>query len=288
MRENRLEFSDWPMFDRVMSDEELCRGILEAILASPVSRIEYVVTEHELRPSFASRGVRLDAFVKAEGEIYDIEMQTTNKGQLGRRLRYYQGSIDTLSLNRGAEYRSLPPCFIIFICTCDPFGRGLPVYTWDVRCLEDGEVPLGHGFTWIVLSAPAWSSLPEGPLRNLLHYTMTGDAGDDSLALRIEAAVARANDDEEWRREKVQMLTFEEDMEIQMRIAIDEGLEKGMQEGLQKGMQKGMQEGMQKGENLMGELVAALLAEGRTDDAYRAATDPAVRAQFFQEFNLAC
>ena len=158
MKDRMLEFCDWPMFDRIMMDASLCREVLEVILDRPVSQVEHVIAERDIRPSFASHGVRLDAFVQTDNEVYDIEMQTSRKGKLGRRLRYYQGSIDTLSLHRGEEYEKLPPCFIIFICTCDPFGCSLPVYTFDMTCAESDGVVLDHGFTWIVLSAPAWRS----------------------------------------------------------------------------------------------------------------------------------
>ena len=75
-----------------------------------------------------------------------------------------------------------------------------------------------HGFTWIVLAAPAWDRLPPGRLRNLLHYIATGEAGDDRFATKLAAAVRAANGDEAWRKEKMALLTFEEDMEIQRRM----------------------------------------------------------------------
>ena len=40
MKEDELEFSDWPMFDLLMTDEELCRRLLEVVLDAPVSKIE--------------------------------------------------------------------------------------------------------------------------------------------------------------------------------------------------------------------------------------------------------
>ena len=44
MKENELEFSDWPMFDLLMTNEELCRELLEVVLNAPVSNIEYIST----------------------------------------------------------------------------------------------------------------------------------------------------------------------------------------------------------------------------------------------------
>lgn len=215
---------------------------------------------------------------KAGNEVYDIEMQTTNKGDLGRRLRYYQSSIDTASLRCGAGYESLPMCFIIFICKHDAFGRGLPVYTLDVVCAEAGERVTEHGFKWIVLSASHWKEMPDGKLRNLLHYVMTGKVGDDDLSRKIDAAVSRANDDEVWRREKMELLTWEEDMEIQKRIAIRDGLAEGRAEG--------RAEGVVEGESRFAALVVALTEAGRSEDIQRAAVDAGVRAELLMEFGI--
>ena len=218
MKENELEFSDWPMFDLLMTNEELCRELLEVVLDAPVSNIEYIIAENDIRPTLTNHGVRLDAYVKTENEVCNIEMQTVKRAKLGRRLRFYQGAMDTLALRRGEHYGNLPPCYIVFICLHDPFNAGLPVYTLNVKCQENTSVKTDHGFTWIVLAAPAWDRLPPGRLRNLLHYISTGEAGDDRFATKLAAAVRAANGDEAWRKEKMALLTFEEDMEIQRRM----------------------------------------------------------------------
>ena len=218
MKENELEFSDWPMFDLLMTNEELCRELLEVVLDAPVSNIEYIIAENDIRPTLTNHGVRLDAYVKTENEVCNIEMQTVKRAKLGRRLRFYQGAMDTLALRRGEHYGNLPPCYIVFICLHDPFNAGLPVYTLNVKCQENTSVKTDHGFTWIVLAAPAWDRLPPGRLRNLLHYIATGEAGDDRFATKLAAAVRAANGDEAWRKEKMALLTFEEDMEIQRRM----------------------------------------------------------------------
>ena len=218
MKENELEFSDWPMFDLLMTNEELCRELLEVVLNAPVSNIEYIIAENDIRPTLTNHGVRLDAYVKTENEVCNIEMQTVKRAKLGRRLRFYQGAMDTLALRRGEHYGNLPPCYIVFICLHDPFNAGLPVYTLNVKCQENTSVKTDHGFTWIVLAAPAWDRLPPGRLRNLLHYISTGEAGDDRFATKLAAAVRAANGDEAWRKEKMALLTFEEDMESQRRM----------------------------------------------------------------------
>ena len=246
MKENELEFSDWPMFDLLMTNEELCRELLEVVLDAPVSNIEYIIAENDIRPTLTNHGVRLDAYVKTENEVYNIEMQTVKRTKLGRRLRFYQGAMDTLTLRRGEHYGNLPPCYIVFICLHDPFNAGLPVYTLNVKCQENTSVKTDHGFTWIVLAAPAWDRLPPGRLRNLLHYISTGEAGDDRFATKLAAAVRAANGDEAWRKEKMALLTFEEDMEIQRRMLEEDREDFEIQKRTLEEQQRALEEDLEK------------------------------------------
>lgn len=263
-------------------------------LLESIADIEYIVTEDDVRPTLTNHGVRLDAFVKTKNEIYDIEMQTTKREDLGRRMRYYQGALDTLTLRKGEGYEELPPCIIIFICMHDPFDEGLPVYTLDVNCLEKPSARIGHGFLWKALSAPAWGKLPEGRLRNLLHYVWTGEAGEDPLMGQLAVAVKKANKNENWRKEKMALLTFEEDMEIQRRIAEKKGQERGQIIGLQMGLEQGLAEGREQGlaegraeaASEVASLMALLLGAERLDDARRAAVDESYRDELMREFGV--
>lgn len=246
MKENELEFSDWPMFDLLMTNEELCRELLEVVLDAPVSNIEYIIAENDIRPTLTNHGVRLDAYVKTENEVCNIEMQTVKRAKLGRRLRFYQGAMDTLALRRGEHYGNLPPCYIVFICLHDPFNAGLPVYTLNVKCQENTSVETDHGFTWVVLAASAWDRLPPGRLRNLLHYISTGEAGDDRFATKLAAAVRAANGDEAWRKEKMALLTFEEDMEIQRRMLEEDREDFEIQKRTLEEQQRALEEDLEK------------------------------------------
>ena len=216
------------------------------------------------------------------------------------------------------QYQELPPCIIIFICMHDPFDEGLPVYTLDVNCLEKPSARIGHGFLWKALSAPAWDKLPEGRLQNLLHYVWTGEAGEDPLTGQLAVAVKKANKNENWRKEKMALLTFEEDMEIQRRIAEKKGQERGQIIGLQMGLEQGLAEGLEQGlaegrEHGLAEgreqglaegreqglaegraeaasevasLMALLLGAERLDDARRAAVDESYRDELMREFGI--
>lgn len=139
---------------------------------------------------------------------------------------------------------------------------------------NDNELKIEHGFQWIVLSAPAWAALPPGRLRNLLHYVMTGEPNGDGFTERLAAAVSKANENELWRREKMEMLTFEEDLEIQKAIAVAEARAAARAEAIAETEEK------------FASLANALLAAGREGDVVRAATDPKIREALYREFDL--
>ena len=86
------------------------------------------------------------------------------------------------------------------------------------------------------------------------------EAGEDPLMGQLAVAVKKANKNENWRKEKMALLTFEEDMEIQRRIAEKKGQERGQIIGLQMGLEQGLAEGREQG---LAEGLEQGLAEGR-------------------------
>ena len=68
-----------PVFDMVMRDAGLCRRFIERVLGVEIGHIEYHAVEHALEPALDARGVRLDAFLKGTGAVYNIEMQASSE-----------------------------------------------------------------------------------------------------------------------------------------------------------------------------------------------------------------
>ena len=66
-------------------------------------------------------------------------MQTVSNLPLGKRARYYQSNMDLDCLEKGADYKALKKCYVIFICTFDYFKKDAPVYfsvrgMWKKAC----------------------------------------------------------------------------------------------------------------------------------------------------------
>ena len=90
-----------------------------------------------------------------EGRVYDIEMQCSNspRNDLAKRSRFYQSLIDGELLDKGKPYEELNPSYVIFICSFDPFHRGLPIYTFTHCCNEDNGVQLKDEETRMFLNS---------------------------------------------------------------------------------------------------------------------------------------
>ena len=90
-------FTEDKIFGWVMENEEFCLYVLRIIL--PFLEIKEIV-EFNKQDSLGndqreSKDIRLDIkVVDKNGRIFDIEMQTSPSKYLGRRLRYYQSTID--------------------------------------------------------------------------------------------------------------------------------------------------------------------------------------------------
>ena len=72
------------------------------------------------KEGYQSHGIRLDLYVQdSEGRIFNVEVQTSSKKNLPKRMRYYQSVIDVHLLAPGVDYLSLRKSFVIFICNYD-------------------------------------------------------------------------------------------------------------------------------------------------------------------------
>ena len=141
-----LNLCDDFLFYHVMQEPELVIQLLELVLDLPgkIEKVEYLEREKTLKSGYTGKGVRLDVYVRTDNlTVYNIEIQQKKKRAIGKRSRKYQSSIDMEILKKGEDYDKLKPQYIIFICTFDPFDRGLFRYTFGNRCYEDMTLELG-------------------------------------------------------------------------------------------------------------------------------------------------
>ncbi len=290
--ERTLDITNQFMFRRVMQDEAICKGFLEAVLGVRVERIVYHNVEQTIDTKFDLKSVRLDLYLKDEGRVYDVEMQAQPRHALGRRFRYYQSSIDATLLPKGRPYQELSESYIIFLCTYDPFERALPIYTFDRVCVEE-DFALDCAARWMVLNCTAYERACSLEVRNLLQYVENGEVvRGDGLVEAMDAAVREANHDKEWVDMAFSVSTVYEDIEREARYnglqqGLEEGRKEGLEEGRKEGRKEGRAEGVVEGEARLSRLVRELLSADRLADIERVTADVAYRAKLFEEFGIA-
>ena len=185
------------MFNTVMTaNPDLCRRFIEHLLHIRIDRIEQPQSEFSIAADAESRGVRFDVYVTDNGarRVFDLEMQVTNRRNLPERARYYQGIIDESSLKPSENYTELRTSYILFLCLFDPFGRGLPVYTFQNRCDELPSLLLHDRTYKVFYNTKAYTALQQGEERAIFQLLLDGTARSAFTSeLREKMEYARKN-----------------------------------------------------------------------------------------------
>ena len=171
------------LFAAALSDPDTCRIVLEIIFGRKISKVN-VKSENSIMLSSDARCVRLDINARDEFNVnYDIEAQNSDEGNIVKRSRYYQAEMDVAELKPGDDFQKLPDSYVIFICTFDPFKRGLYRYTFVEKCEEDGE-PLGDGTCKIFFNTKGTNAddVPE----ELIHFLKYFEDSTDKYVSTVE------------------------------------------------------------------------------------------------------
>ena len=236
----KIEFTNDFMFRRVMEDPKICKRMLEILLDIKIDHIENLTPEFTLQNVYNGRGVRLDVYLKDSTRVFDVEMQTSVKGDEGLRARYYQSEMDMKILKRGESYRKLKESYVIFLCTKDPFGEGLPIYTFKNLCIQDNSIKLDDRTFKYFFNASAADKINDNEeVKNLLSYIST-NVPQSAFTKEIEEEVEASSNDAEWRKG---LMTFEMILEEKKEEGFAQGIEKGREEGISQGIEKGIAQG---------------------------------------------
>lgn len=170
---DELTFTDDGMFQAVMHDPTICAELVERLLHIHVKQINYPKLEKQIAPFYTSKGIRLDVYLKDEDKVIDIEIQNYPQDALGKRTRYYSAMIDMDNLMKGQDYTELKDSYILFICKEDPFhdenniSYGLPCYSFQNSCIEDGKVKLHDNSFKVIYNASAYVKKNSGGITPL-------------------------------------------------------------------------------------------------------------------------
>ena len=189
------------IFYKVMRDHiPACQKLIEMLLNIKIQHIE-LHTEEVIEIDFDTKGIRLDVYVTDTGKLFDLELQVANTRELPERARYYAASMAVDSLKSGQEYKELSDSHVIFICMEDIFENGLPVYTFENICLEDGKTKLNdRDYKHFFIAPTCAKLLKDEEIKSFFDFLVTG-IPSNSFTKELEGYVAEAKQNHNYKRQ---------------------------------------------------------------------------------------
>ena len=224
----KLNLSDYFLFNKVMQDEEILRLLLEKILKFPIKKVVLVQYQRVMEIDPGAHGIRLDVYANdSAGTRYSVEMQKRNEYNIGKRGRYYLSIMDLDQLEKGANYNQLKSTFIIFICLFDPFHRQRQKYTFERKCIEVDDLSLNDESRIVVLTNYDDSN-GDTDIEKFVRYivsstTETADSLDSELVTRIHERVLKVKNNREL---EVEFVKLRERDEANYKAGFEEGIRK--------------------------------------------------------------
>ena len=129
----------------------------------------------------------------------------------------------------------LKDSYVIFICMKDPFGKALPVYTFENTCREDTELFLADKTAKVFYNASAYGKETDDELHALLQYLCKKQA-TSNFTKNIDELVETTRQNEKFRSLYMLLNIHEDDLRM---TGEKIGFEKGIRKGIQKGFTQG-------------------------------------------------
>ncbi|MBQ5471558.1 MAG: Rpn family recombination-promoting nuclease/putative transposase [Treponema sp.] len=231
---DELTFADNFLFCKILeTNPDLCKQIIELLLDIQIDHLEIPQSELAMQEAIDSKSVRFDVFTKNDKQIFDLEIQTTQKTNLPQRARYYQSIIDVDNLNKGTNYSKLKHTYVIFICTKDIFSKGFPVYFFENICREDNSLKLKDKTYKVFFNASAYAKIENKELREFFKFLL-GKEATTSLTKTLADKVDIAKKNSTWRHLYMTwQQTIDEEVEAIVESIVKDACEKASQKSIE-------------------------------------------------------
>ena len=239
----KFPFSNQTIFAMVMNDEGRCKAFLERIFPDKkvsgikLSQNSFVEEENSARAEAEKmilntpfyKSVRLGVLFEGDQSWYDIEFQSENTDDIPKRARYYHSMIDTHILEPGEAYARLKPCYVIFLCRFDLFGKGKAVYQFQNYDIKNRLLLGDESYTIVLNSKAEAGSIPK-ELEALFSYINEGkvNPGRDDFIDEVHQKVLELNGDEKL----MGVMTLEMDRRMREDWAEERGRHEGLDQGI--------------------------------------------------------
>ena len=205
------------IFYKVMrNNPDVCKELLEILLQIKIDHI-VMKSEETVEVDYGKKGIRMDVYAVGANKAFDMEMQTSDKGDLPERARYYQGILDVQELYSGEDYRSLKDSYVIFICIPDIFGKGLAKYTFENMCIEKPDIRLNDRTYKLFFIANNYDKILDEKQKAFLKLVISnGDSAShsDAFTEKISRLAEEAKINSQWRK---QFMEWEREMAYKFR-----------------------------------------------------------------------
>ena len=163
-----------------MMEKKNLKPFLERILGKKIKDLVYLHSQEAIKTEYKSKGVVLDVLCwDDEGNVYDVELQTSNKKNEVLRSRIYHSKMDAKKYPPGTNYKDVKEAYVIFICNFDYYEQNRPIYSFQHWCDQDKRLLMRDQAKKVVVNTKGYKDEKISPeLREVLHYlddgTVTG------------------------------------------------------------------------------------------------------------------
>lgn len=199
-REERPGITNDLVFGHVMSIKQNCLELLQRIYPElNLKDIEEIIPQYDGNTGFHEKRIRLDVLASdKDGNLFDLEMQTSNSMNLPQRMQYYAVGMNKMTLRPGESYARLRTSRVIFLCTFDPFDQDESVYDFDFYDRKTRTIRFDAGMHIKVLNSKSNKHDLEPKLQSFMNY-MNGvvNPADDYIE-RLQKDIDYYVDSGEW------------------------------------------------------------------------------------------
>lgn len=156
------------------NDKECTQFLLRIIFDDDKIKVKEVTTQRRIK-NLQGRDLQLDILAeKADGTLFNVEVQNENRGAIPQRARYHMSILDSNSLPEGKYFNALPDNYVIFITKNDVLNANLPIYHIH-RTIDETGKSFADGSHIIYVNSKIQD---ETPLGKLMHDFCCKDPDD--------------------------------------------------------------------------------------------------------------
>ena len=236
----RADFTDDVMFGLVMSQLEICRKFLKAVLPQHDFTKLKIVDQSHLKTDYLSKAGRLDIHcTDTYGNQFDIELQMTNEHNVAQRSKYYHALMANHMLTAGEEYRALKETYVIFLCPASFTDADQAITHYEMVSRQGNH--LNDGTHTLILNASGnWAGVSD-ELKGIFQLLLRQPASFGKLGPQIMAKIDEIKHSKTGGRKYMELTgAFWQD-------ARDEGRKAGIKIGERRGKKAGIKEGRKEG-----------------------------------------